>query len=896
MSKRSRQMYNDDCAAVAHDADHNSGESLPQFGAATSSRGRSPTPVPAWQPPPQHDSRAPTSGYMAPPTWNPPQSDSSAPYSYSGREFTPLLLHGVSMRETSLPTSVEPLEKRRRVELDSDGDEEGDDDDDQEQDEEEHSVAASLVPTSPFLSESDIFSMWRRRILTKMGNRRMRMKRRPSQTKPRTTRAQQGSIDKRCRGKHLSQQQPRISPTRIVLDAIARIDAEEGQLPVVPGTWVCPRRGKARGQLAFVLTATKLYIGSPPVSGEPASAPIASKKGRVIQLKPEPLKEQSRPLMKRKDFPRVTPTPNQLVSFAASQHSALLALTFEGPCPALAEGDRVVVVAGEHKEMNGFIAVLRELWNGEKHRKIEYAKVVLPGDGGAYHIKKQDKGAHVELTHLKRAGLDFGYKFLVNDRVRVVSGILYKGATGRVMDVANDRLTISIPNDFDVVGPTTASAVSPHIKLFTIEIGHVSRVWYLGDLVRVRWDEHKGRTGVIVASNVGGILEIFDATNSRHFGKDRATDALNRMGEDEVAGMEQFKVRAADVDPDDNSANPTAVTVGHKTIASEPEAKIALMRSTWEASPGTKGCVAWWWGDYDSPARAARLKKKREKGKNPWWDQKGILVTIREELTNHRVEGIPIESVYHQFTTLPLTKARFLPRDILLGRGAFPVFAIEPSPPRPRTPCPDSSDKPLWGSTPPPEPQGEPLQGSSRPPQLEDRAGEPLQASSHPPQLEGEITGEWMCIPDLAHKRVDVQVVGIKQLPGRGNSATLLLAGPASIVDKKIEVFGVGKHGTKHAIDRTCIKPRRQDDIDRRLWEITERVVVLGPNVHSDTRRKGHYAQTIPYLQHTYGPDVVGVKFEGGRPPDFFHMSSLCLAKNIRIQAAHGTFETTVFV
>jgi hypothetical protein len=202
-----------------------------------------------------------------------------------------------------------------------------------------------------------------------------------------------------------------------VLDAIARIDAEEGQLPVVPGTWVCPRRGKARGQLAFVLTATKLYIGSPPVSGEPASAPIASKKGRVIQLKPEPLKEQSRPLMKRKDFPRVTPTPNQLVSFAASQHSALLALTFEGPCPALAEGDRVVVVAGEHKEMNGFIAVLRELWNGEKHRKIEYAKVVLPGDGGAYHIKKQDKGAHVELTHLKRAGLDFGYKFMVNDRV-----------------------------------------------------------------------------------------------------------------------------------------------------------------------------------------------------------------------------------------------------------------------------------------------------------------------------------------------------------------------------------------------------------------------------------------------------------------------------------------------
>ncbi|KAJ7692810.1 hypothetical protein B0H14DRAFT_3531377 [Mycena olivaceomarginata] len=828
-------MYNDDCAAVAHDADHNSGESLPQFGAATSSRGQSPTPVPAWQPP-----RNTIPARLRRGTWHHPPG--TLPNLIPARLTLTLGVNShhcyCTMRETSLPTSVEPLEKRRRVELDSDGDEEGDDDDDQEQDEEtlrrrfarpnksipqriRHLLDVAAEDSDEDgepEDENEEATLSDKEFLDDQAqdDGPIRPPSLPEYRDEHNNDLALAAYYESAAGKY-RQETPSLAST-----------AEEGQLPVVPGTWVCPRRGKARGQLAFVLTATKLYIGSPPVSGEPASAPITSKKGRVIQLKPEPLKEH-------------------LSHSQPANIAALLALTFEGPCPALAEGDRVVVVAGEHKEMNGFIAVL-----------------LLPGDGGAYHIKKQDKGAHVELTHLKRAGLDFGYKFL-----------------GRVMDVANDRLTISIPNDFDVVGPTTASAVSPHIKLFTIEIGHVSRVWYLGDSVRVRWDEHKGRTGVIVASNVGGILEIFD---------DRATDALNRMGEDEVAGMYALQT----LTPTTISANPTAVTVGHKTIASEPEAKIALMRvglryeylQVYVGSKSRhKGLCGMVVGDYDSPARAARLKKKREKGKNPWWDQKGILVTIREELTNHRVEGIPIESVYHQFTTLPLTKARFLPRDILLGRGAFPVFAIEPSPPRPRTPCPDSSDEPLWGSTPPPEPQGEPLQGSSRPPQLE---GEPLQASSHPPQLEGEITGEWMCIPDLAHKRVDVQVVGIKQLPGRvsqtmlaleGKFGYLLLAGPASIVDKKIEVFGVGKHGTKHAIDRTCIKPRRQDDIDRRLWEITERVVVLGPNVHSDTRRKGHYAQTIPYLQHTYGPDVVGVKFEGGGPPDFFHMSSLCLAK-----------------
>src|SRR4051812_32781829 len=47
---RSCQMYSDGCAAVAHDSDHNSSESFPQFGAATSLRGRLPTPVAAWQP------------------------------------------------------------------------------------------------------------------------------------------------------------------------------------------------------------------------------------------------------------------------------------------------------------------------------------------------------------------------------------------------------------------------------------------------------------------------------------------------------------------------------------------------------------------------------------------------------------------------------------------------------------------------------------------------------------------------------------------------------------------------------------------------------------------------------------------------------------------------------
>ncbi|KAJ6607284.1 hypothetical protein B0H10DRAFT_2194971 [Mycena sp. CBHHK59/15] len=747
-------MYIDNRASVAHNADHSSGEeddedsyeaqvrraderdfqmqqtldghedrlrasapyrvpsSLLKSGAATPSRGedmeydlpsRSPTPVPAWQPPLQSDSRAPTPTYMPPPAWQPAQSDpraptpgympppqqmgstrgstplflpgSRGPTPYSGREFTPLILHGMSrMREPSPPPSVEPPRKRRCVESDSDGDDEGDGDDDgdddQEQDKEtlrrhflrpdksiprrirnflDMAAEDSDEHGEPEEDEEGEATLSDKEFLDDQPQDDDPV-RPPSLPEDRNhdNDLALAAYYESASGKYRQEAQREAggpatgtSATNItrseVLGAIARSAAEEGELPVVRGTWVRLRRGNARGQVAFVLTATKLYI-------------IASKK----------FKEKSRPHMKRKDYPCLVPTPDQLLPFAASFHRALLALTFEGPCPALAEGDRIVVVAGKHKGMNSFIAVLREMWNEQKHRRIEYAKVVPPGYGGVYQIKKEDVGAYVELAHLKRAGLDFCYKFLVNDHVRVVSSILYKGATGRVVDVADDHLTISIPSDSDVVGPTTDSVVSPNTKLFTIGVGHVSRVWYLGDSVRVRWGEHQDRTGVIVASNVGGILEIFD--------KDRAIVGLgNNMG-GEVASM--FKVRAADVDPDFDSGNLNAVMAGSSAYTTttsvshlqavepiESEAKVALMKTGLRyeylqvyvggKSPH-KGLCGMVVGDHDSPARAARLEKTRRKGKDPWWDQEGILITIREDSTNCRVEDIPIENVYHQ--------------------------------------------------------------------------------------------------------------------------------------------------------------------------------------------------------------------------------------------------------
>lgn len=61
---------------------------------------------------------------------------------------------------------------------------------------------------------------------------------------------------------------------------------------------------------------------------------------------------------------------------------------------------------------------------------------------------------------------------------------------------------------------------------------------------------------------------------------------------------------------------------------------------------GTRGTVV---GDYDSPERAARLKKLRQRGKdNRWLDQQGILLTIQKWGSLQTIENIPVEQVYHE--------------------------------------------------------------------------------------------------------------------------------------------------------------------------------------------------------------------------------------------------------
>ncbi|KAF8145459.1 hypothetical protein K438DRAFT_1781979 [Mycena galopus ATCC 62051] len=158
-------------------------------------------------------------------------------------------------------------------------------------------------------------------------------------------------------------------------------------------------------------------------------------------------------------------------------------------------------------------------------------------------------------------------------------------------------------------------------------------------------------------------------------------------------------------------------------------------------------------------------------------------------------------------------------------------------------------------------------------------------------------------MPELAMKRIDVQVVGVLKLPKtlpkvaglEGKCGWLLVGTPPPASQQKIDVLGIGSGGMKHAIPRNCITPRDGGDGGKQFWEAAERVIVLGPDVNSDLGRRGQYAQTIPHFAHVHGFGVTAVKFPGGGEPAYFHSSSLALAKNIRLQSLDGIFEVTSF-
>ncbi|KAJ7891127.1 hypothetical protein B0H13DRAFT_1887299 [Mycena leptocephala] len=925
---------------------------LLQSGAETPSRGddfytdipsRAPSPVPAWTAPAQSGSCASTPIYISPqddalgaqtPLFLPereqtplflPGSRGPTPYDFDFRGETPtffLTLVGPIPRRPeaplfkglrlpsphrdftpipsftspapSRPTSPEPPAKKRRVESGADAEDSphrrrlhrfldvsAEDSDEEEEDEE---TLSDKAPRPVFPEEDETED---------------------------DLRALAAAYEDAGREySHAAQEEHSVAPVRPVPASTASAPPVVAEDPFVPDTWVIPRRGLYKGLLALVLTKRK-FLAAPVSTSTPVGMGLMGhqefNKCIEVSLATD---------MLRQNFTPVHPTADQLAAFLADDHLALEKLRFRGLCPALAEGDRVVVVHGPHQGATGFIVVLREV--PVSGQRVKYAKI-LKAYNSVDILKKEDAGLYVQVAHLEHHGLDIPCAIVVQDRVRVVSGILYRGITGRVIDNSQGFLTVAASSNSEIIGATTTSEISDR-QVFQISIRYVNRDFRCGDLVRVRSGKHKGRVGLIVATFTGGSIEIFDGDKPK-------------LEETEIPDV-VFKVRAANVDFATFDERESGLTIEHagissytptshvaglkplirdeateKKAAAKPKAertekekvdcavlvatimrlnrltmgipsdaggvdkvvdtKIMKTGRRYEGIPvlvagqgshkGFQGTII---GDHDNAARVRRLAKKHRKGEDSWHDedQDGIVITIRGKMNLSTVD-VTVDKCLHRYTSLPLTKARFLPRDVLMGHVT-------------------------------PRQKGY-LQGG-------------FPAPKTPPCV-GEDNGEWMCVPGLNGKHFDVQVVGITGVKERVSSMLQKLEGrfghilATAAIDlgaKKVEVCGVGKSGTKHAVHVQCIKPRRKNNSGRLITEVAERVVVIGPDMAGGTTLMGCYGLTQPDIPHYYEASVVCVLVEcldGTFDPNFFKGSSLCLAKNVALTYQNQLFTATTF-
>ncbi|KAJ7807671.1 hypothetical protein B0H14DRAFT_3483028 [Mycena olivaceomarginata] len=610
--------------------------------------------------------------------------------------------------------------------------------------------------------------------------------------------------------------------------------------------------------------------------------------------------------MSQRWFPRVDPTFADIVLFVQSKLSGLVQHTLAKPSPALDAGDRAVVVTGESQGSVGMIECMHNI--RIVNERVSMARVITPAN----------ESIDVGLAQLKRHGLDLYYNFRIHDRVCVVSGGLYVGATGRVEQIDGYFLTITVPNNTEVVGATLLSTMSNGAKVFIIIIVHATRQWAIGDSVRVTRGENKNRLGVIFHLHQEGFLQLYNA---------------NTTFSDEE--LYSFKAHCSDVDFDDLWTNiamklPFAGWSESNTTTNQPvlsalpfslpdksqcgfqgievmvarPAEFTVRTGVPNAPQGIinvphKGFIGIIISDFDSQERSNCLKKaaldslacqaeevncgkqphdksrtgKLLKPEEPTYtclrdpDVAGIMVTIRGDHSLETVH-VPIEHVRHlrqvsfdlnMFfspilrTMRPLVEAHFFPSAILYGMR-------EPKPPsNPRTvtyrgplcsdtekgPAPQQSTTPtatnaaVWAL------QWQPLleEASSQQSTTPTATNAAVWALQWQPPLEGEDTGLWLCLPELAFKRLDVQVIGI---------ATLKLKKNIRHYAKKVDVCSIGKNGTMHPIDKTCVKPLRTDDEGHPLGETAQRIVVIGPDAEGSSSRPGEYAQIVLLALHDY--------------------------------------------
>ncbi|KAF8135242.1 hypothetical protein K438DRAFT_1787002 [Mycena galopus ATCC 62051] len=655
---------------------------------------------------------------------------------------------------------------------------------------------------------------------------------------------------------------------------------DERGLPVLPHTWARPLEGEHHtgGKLVLVISSRRyLYVPANEHDDEEFTRYhqcASSPSGYDLIRGPDEL-----PYC-RGELPAVQPTQTELSPYRRVSLPQLICVPATWNTPAVVAGDRVAVVDGEFAGAGGYIVDLCKE-GADLCVQLVRAQWDPISPPGVFTAKMQD---------VQRHALDHPFEgFMVQDRVLVLLGTLYWDTTGYIVAVNGDELTIGVPHDRIVVDPTRPSPEYPHMKIFEVPIYNVCRQFLNGDWVQVARADLRGKDFVILDFLPGGIVVLYDAD---HHDIDQEFDE-RYLAQVPIADLVWDPKWHIDPIADQifhRDPNTTAPVRRPRNMSQE-EFRMKLAGHQYEGIPvqvnkdahkGLRGVVV---GDHDSADRIQRLKSAGIfGGRTRGCDQDGILLTIGKEMSNLTVENVPIEKVLHQqlvsesaselalipnSSRLKLAQARFLPHAILFGNA----------PAR-------EEDRPLWRG-----PFRIP-QNPSRPPTPPAApAAAPLWTDDKTPALDSEESGQWMSLPQLTKKRVDVKVVGVTKLSRpsprmqalEGKFGYLLIDTPIPTADSKVTVYAVGKNQMKHDVPRKCIKPRREGNMGESFWEMNDRVVVLGPDLESNSSRIGEYGQIMPSVSHPRGRGVLAVKFVGLDSPAFYYVSMLSLAKNEKV-------------
>ncbi|KAJ6574165.1 hypothetical protein B0H19DRAFT_1123859 [Mycena capillaripes] len=561
-------------------------------------------------------------------------------------------------------------------------------------------------------------------------------------------------------------------------------------------------------------------------------------------------------------YPRVLPNPDELLPFKQTTESYLKQATFVGTAPALVEGVRVVVVAGEHKGNVGYIVMIREI--ADEKYCVRWAKIQEEYNG-TDTVRGDSSGIIVQIAHLRRHTLNPPTPFRILDRVQVVAGIEHRGAIGRIIQIDDQWLSIQCPQE------------SSEQNIIEVEHRHVTRHFMEGDFVCVT-GALKDRRGLVVKVCTGGALELYSGQRNSN-GPCIEEEPLWRVPScnanfELIPDSSTSSWSALMPQPDFTGALRLAVEDDLKKQRQLREGKPVGRRYegmevlvAWQGSfKGMRGVVA---GDFDSPDRAARIQKR--KAKYQVEDDNGIMVTVQKEGSNERFT-FDIKKLLHVHTRMPLSKTRALPRWMLA-----PQPALAPIPARAGTPLPTSRSP-----TPPPQ----------------------ASQTSKGQVLDGELDGRWLCLPGLVQKRVDVVLKDIvlsenrnfrpgKRIlscEGRAGYLALDQAFRVEDIDKKmIRVWAVGPNGTNHPVRGPCIRPMRQMGDGTPIDRVVTRVVIIGPDTGGDVGKLGCYGEARPH-----NDQVSVVKFQNSGS-GFFHLSSLCRSLNVPVPNDGGVLGTTVF-